>query len=622
MKGVLGLIERFTSSTLSICILASTVALVVALPSIVNGFVYDDVWIIQQNDVVHTLDLKALVTSSYWPPDRGGAMWRPGTLVSLAIEWAVGGGSPTIFHAVNIVLYGIVAFLVALLGTRMFSPAVGLVSGILFAVHPVHVEVTANLVGQAELLAAVGYLAAMLAMWERGIAESARSRVGLLGLALAGFAFALGAKEHALTVPGVLMLLWMLVGRKKQLEFTTIVRREWLSLVPFVLMVAVYLLLRNQVVGDATAAGGLASGLSRGSVVQRAMVMLPVSLEWLRLLFLPIHLSADYSPLELVPEPAFGVNHALAVVIWSALLGLLWLKRNETPLVAGVVLFFVTVSVVSNVVVPLEILLAERLLFLPSVGWAFAVSGAVNSGLVSLDRDRAHVPVGVVVAVVSVLFAARSIQRATVWHDNDGFFTHLLEDAPNSFRSHWALGWYAFERGDSVLGEREMRMAIRLNPDHPQLLEDLGRRYAASDLYEPAITLLTRAVDLDSGRISAALPLALALERSGHTDEASRVLDAMSRLHGETRGIALVRGEVLLAAKQFDSASSVLDELIAREPRAWVVRKMAAQAAAGAGACRTAIAQADTALTLAPEPERRAIELLRARVANSKSPCK
>ena len=615
-------LARFKNPAFLACLVSAAAAVMVTLPSVTNGFVYDDVWIVQQNDVVHNLDLKELLQSPYWPHNRGGAMWRPVALVGFGFEWALGGGGATIFHVVNIGLYGLVTGLVALLGVRLFSPTVGLVAGILFAVHPIHVEVTANIVGQAELIAAAGYLVAMLAMWQRGIRDATGPRTAWLGVAVVGFALGLGGKEHGLTFPGAVLILWWLVARQRGLRFNETVRREWTSLVPFVLVASVYLVLRAHVVGGATSAGGIATGLSANSILERAIVMLPVSMEWLRLLFFPVHLSADYSPLKLVPQATFGFDHAMALVMWSAILALGWLKRDKTTMVVGVALFLVTMSITSNLFVPLEILLAERLLFLPSVGWALVVAGVIVPE-VGAERSRgAARRLGFLVVMAIALRAARSVWRATVWHDNDRFLAQLLEDAPDSFRSHWALGWFAFERGDSVAGERETRTAIRLNPDHPQLLEDMGLRYAASDRYEPAIPLLARAVALDSSRLSSALPLAVSLGRSGRTGEARQVLNAMAGLYGETRGIAIVRGEVLMNAEQFDSALAVLETLISREPNAWVVRKMAADAAARAGRCRTALAQADTAMGLAPESERAKIQAIFDRVANGKLPCK
>ncbi|MEJ2238559.1 MAG: hypothetical protein P8X82_09705, partial [Gemmatimonadales bacterium] len=61
-------------------LLAASVAVVVSLPSIGNGFVLDDVGVIQQNEIVHRASFVELIRSTYWPPEKGGAMWRPAAL--------------------------------------------------------------------------------------------------------------------------------------------------------------------------------------------------------------------------------------------------------------------------------------------------------------------------------------------------------------------------------------------------------------------------------------------------------------------------------------------------------------------------------------------------------------
>ncbi len=612
--------RRTSLTVLAVC---ATVAAVVALPSIANGFVYDDVWIVERNDVVHQLDLAELLVSPFWPEDRGDVMWRPVALVGFAVQWVLGGGAPFLFRVVSILLYGVVAGMAGLLFARMFTPRLGLLAGLLFAVHPVHVEVTANAVGQAELWAALGYIGALLAAWERTGTENPRLRLWLLILVLLCLAIGLGGKEQPVTLPAAILALWWLRARYEDNSFTAVAGREWVVPAASCLVIAAFLWLRAEFGGGLTAAGGIATGLDPDSPLRRTFVMLPVTLLWLRLLFVPFALSADYSPLHLVPESTLGANHILAVMIWAGLLAIVFLSRDRLRAVfVGVLLFAITVSVVSNIVVPLEVLMAERLLFLPSLGWALAVSSVVLVGIDKVkqvsERRALLVAAGVVVAV----FAARSMFRATVWRNNEVFFAALVDDAPDSFRSHWATGHFAFEQGDSARGERELLTAVRLNPEHPQLLEDFGRLYASTGRYEPAIPLLSHAVSIDSTRLSSALPLALSLARSGKETEALSVLDAMSGLHGETRGISVVRGEVLMRDEAFEEALSVLLGLVQREPDLWSVRMMAADAALNAGLCDIALAQADTALSMAPEAERPNIETFKATVANGKTICK
>ena len=599
------------------------VALAVAAPSVRNGFVFDDVGVIAENEIVHQLEFGRLVTAPYWPPDRGSAMWRPLALVAFAVQWAVGGGSAAVFHLTNVLLYAVVSGLVALLALRLFTARLALVAGTLFAVHPVHVEVTANVVGQVEILAAIGYLGAMLAAWYRTHASSPGSRrIQLAAVALC-LAVGLASKEHCVTFPGALVVLWSLAWSRGSHTWRVLLRREWPVLAVSAILISGYLVARGPIAYGLSATGGAAAGLDLDSPVSRAIVMLPVSLKWLELLFIPLRLSADYSLRHLVPDAVFGPVHAVALLIWIVILLSLWRARRSLPALAfGAALFAVTISVASNIVVPIGVLLAERLLFLPSVGWALAVGALLVGVETQVQTGRARRIVWLAATLVAAMFAARSATRALVWHDKEVFFTQLLRDAPQSFRAHWVIGDMAFERGDSALGEREMRIALQLNPDHPYLLEELGLRYETTGRYEPAIPLLARAVAVDSNRLSSALPLARALARTGRAAEALAVLDAMSRLHGETRGITLVRGEALLLAGDAEAAFGILSDLLQHDPRVWTVRGMVAEAAARSGRCDVALAQVDTALQLAPSEVHEGLRAIRDWVANGNAPCK
>jgi tetratricopeptide (TPR) repeat protein len=235
---------------------------------------------------------------------------------------------------------------------------------------------------------------------------------------------------------------------------------------------------------------------------------------------------------------------------------------------------------------------------------------------------RVRRPVLAGTAIVALLFAARSAQRATVWRDNGVFFLQLIQDAPTSYRSHWAMGSYAFSHGDSVLGERELMAAIRLNPDQSRLLEQLGRIYAASGRYEPAIPILERAVALDSTRMPAALTLSLALARTGRVEKGLEVLETAAEIHGEVGGVLVTRGEILKRAGQPLAALAALEDMIARAPDLWRLRVMAAEALALAGQCEAALRRLEELPADIPESGRADVTALAAWVANGNAPCK
>jgi hypothetical protein len=139
------------AATTWLAVALAAAALLSAAPGLGNGFVYDDVPIIVENPIVHELSLAPRVwTSGYWP---SGLLYRPLAIQLFALEWAVGGGSPVVFHIVNTLLGLATAFLFWRLARRLLPPWPAWVGALLFAVHPVHVEVVGNAVGQTELLA-------------------------------------------------------------------------------------------------------------------------------------------------------------------------------------------------------------------------------------------------------------------------------------------------------------------------------------------------------------------------------------------------------------------------------------------------------------------------------------
>ena len=130
-------------------------ALVPYMPALWNGFALDDLYIIVWNPLVQSVQgAWRAFAAPYWPPDLGGQMYRPLPLATFALDWVIGRGSPALFHAANLVWHAGAAVIVAALARRWADTTTALAAGLIFAVHPVHVEAVANVVGRAELMAA------------------------------------------------------------------------------------------------------------------------------------------------------------------------------------------------------------------------------------------------------------------------------------------------------------------------------------------------------------------------------------------------------------------------------------------------------------------------------------
>src|SRR2546428_3103030 len=127
-------------------------AVVVCLGALGNRFAMDDLYVIVFNPLVHSASgIWRAFGAPYWPPDYGGKMYRPLVVATFGLDRLADGSAW--FHAVNVLCHGAAAVVAAALARRWAGARGALVAGVVFAVHPVHVEAVANVVGRAEPLA-------------------------------------------------------------------------------------------------------------------------------------------------------------------------------------------------------------------------------------------------------------------------------------------------------------------------------------------------------------------------------------------------------------------------------------------------------------------------------------
>ncbi len=461
-------------------------AAVTSLPSLYNRFVYDDVPVIVQNDLVHRLSAApALWRSSYWP---AGMLYRPLTIQAFNLEWVLGGERARVFHGVSILLAALTAVLVWRLARRLLPPSGAAVAAALFAVHPVHVEAVANVVGQSELLAAIFTLLAVerYLAWREAAALGPGHRLALAGLTL----LAICSKETGYVVP-------LLLGIAELCRF----RSPRRAVVPVFLWqagaIVAVLAIRFSVLGTLAGEAPAPSIAGLGPLT-RAAGMLTIVPEWARLLFWPAHLQGEYGPpavsLTGAPLGSYLLGAALLV---GALVLLAWGWYREKTLALGLLWMAAALLPVSNLIAPTGVLLAERTLFLPSVG-AVLVAAIIAVRLASLLRAT---PVGLRVAAaagIALIVAAgeQSAERATVWKTQSIFFAHLVDDAPRTYRAHYVASrfYYGEKRYPEALAEARAALALYRRDAHVH--EQLGQVLRTMGRCEEAVPVLAEGVRL------------------------------------------------------------------------------------------------------------------------------
>ncbi len=461
--------------------------------SINNGFAFDDNWAIVQNPVVTEARFSDALLKPAWPQAREGTgNYRPVTLWSFAIEWMVGGESPMPFHALSVAAHAAVSVLVLVLLSRYLALAGALVGALFFAVHPVHTEAVANVMGRAELYAALAYLAACLVYIDmRG--ESPRAR-GYRLLALVGlFVFALGAKEIAVTLPGALLILE--AYRKTDAPLWRRLKREALTFAALAGVLLSYILIRWSVLGDLTGESP-SPGLGTLSDYERILTALTVWPHYLRLMVFPLDLSVDYSPGVILMTRSMSLEVLLGGLFLLVALGAAWTLRASAPGAAlGFAWFLVAIIPVSNLIVRSDILLAERTLYLPSVGAAFVV-GAIFTGLMKSTTGPRRRGIWVIVILGGSLLTIRTVQRNPTWVDTFTVVRTLGNEHPESWLG---LRWRAatiHESGDTAEAARVYELALEVAGDYYGLLVDVAEFYEQTGDDDRSEALLYRAVEV------------------------------------------------------------------------------------------------------------------------------
>ena len=474
-----------------------------------NGFTYDDVEVIQRNAEVHSLHRWwTFFAHSYWPRAYGGDGYRPITMLAFATQWMIGGGAAWVFHATNIALYAAVTIAVFWFASLFFPTAAAWLVAALFAVHPVHVEAVASTVGQSELWVALLLVPAMGIYLRRCLTGTALSLGEATAICLC-YTLGLFAKEHAIVLPALIIAAEVLLGSDSRP-----LAQRLKSIRPLVLCLtllgALYLAARSAV------KGGDISGFQPFvvfqtldlSYVNRVLTMLGVVPQWIRLLLWPARLTTEYAPPDVDIAQGPSLMQLPGLLLLVGILGLavvLWKRRGLGAIASfGIAWFCITLLPSSNFIIPAGIIIAERTLFLPSLGALLAIGAlavwiAQHVGAMRSFALRRNVSVVSFAAVAGILIAAsaRSATRTVVWHDNDRLFTQGVIDAPESYRAYYMLGARKFEAGDERNGERIYWHALKLFPYDPYMAYNFAFQYQVRGTYEGAIRLYKWAFALD-----------------------------------------------------------------------------------------------------------------------------
>jgi protein O-mannosyl-transferase len=470
-------------------------------------FVFDDAYSITDNPLIKDI-------GRFMSPE--GYVAYPNRylgFLTFALNYRFCGLDVKGYHIVNLSIHLINALLVYLLVVLTFktdklkdssiADSAGLIAffaSVLFAVHPVETQAVTYIVQRLTSLAVGLYLAALIffikARFSIGRERAARRAVVIfymLSLLLA--ILAMKTKEIAFTLPLIALLYEFFF-------FEWRIRKRLLFLLPMLitlLIIPVSLLLAHKSTGNLLSDVGkvtTAGSLPRWDYL---LTQFSVIVTYCRLLILPINQNLDY---DYPISHSFFVPRVLgSLLILSCLLGIaVYLLRRSRKggdaalrlISFGILWFFITLSVESSVI-PIEDVIFEHRVYLPSIGMFMA---AACVGAMAAKRWFAgrRIPLYAATSVV-LIFLAATCARNNVWTSQISLWQDTVKKSPNKARPHNALGAAYFTEGwletkDTGWLDRaidEYRVALELKPDYADAHTNLGAAYSARGWLDGAI---------------------------------------------------------------------------------------------------------------------------------------
>lgn len=403
------------------------------------GFALDNDPLILQDARLRdaTIENVSLIANHpYWvlPPEKG--LYRPFTTLTYLFNYAVLGnaGQPEGYHIINFILHLanlLLLFGLALFFLRNFWPAFFIAA--VWAVHPVLTESVTNIIGRADLLAALGTLSAFW-MYLKSAESNGRARIAWLAGLFISTAVAVYSKESAVAILPIIIAYEITWWReRKQL------RGLLFGCVAVMLPIIAMLLSRAIVLARSTAPvfPYVDNPLLGASFLTARLTAIKVMGNYLWLLIWPAKLSWNYyySQIPLARGTFYDWLAWLSIVAAIGASAAIFRRNRVAFFFASFA--FITLIPVSNLFLLIGTIMAERFLYLPSIGFAVCVVLAVYA-LATRTGKPALAPVALCLIIAA--FGLRTLARNSDWKDNMTLLTAGVSAAPNSFASHFALG--------------------------------------------------------------------------------------------------------------------------------------------------------------------------------------
>jgi len=548
-----------------------------------NGFALDDDVVIVKNEYVLE-GIKGipdiLTTDAYQSHFKHlnttdqlkGGRYRPLSVITFAIEQQFFGAIPQdkvdsvigygmsyemnepyeqhflrdmhIRHLANVLLFAIsVVVLLYFLRYVVFKPypAMAFIAALLFTIHPIHIEVIANVKSRDEILSLLFICLTFIFAFK--FRENQNKKL-LLVVALGSYFLAFLSKEYAITLIALLPIMFYLFNGNS-------LRKSVVATLPYAVVAVVYVFIRFQVTGagsDVPIEDIQINPYAFADPAQKIATEIATSLNYLKLLILPYPLSSDYSYNQ-IPYKDFSyplVWFSLAVHLGLFAAFFYYFKRRNV-LSFAIAFYLLGLLMVNNFIFDIGATMGERLIYHASVGFVIAVAYFLYKGFEKIKpvKTREMALTGLLV-MITVLCGIKTIARNRDWKNNQTLYFQDIKTSPNSFLVNVNVASLLVNESDYEPNEA-----------------------AARDDLHQAIPIFNKVLSMQSTYVLGLMNRGIAYLKLGEPDSFAANLDMVKSLYPNYPPLPgmYYRAAMLYASKkQFDKAKAALQVVLRLNP--------------------------------------------------------
>lgn len=476
------------------------VAIAPFLQSLTFGYVLDDTYAIRGNASLSGWGSLARVWLEQFGGDGGPfhGLYRPLTTTLFAVVFNAGAKWPLWLHLLALALHACATLCIWRLLRRALQWWPAFFAALWFAVHPVHVEAVANITNTSEVLVTIWTALLAVFLHARARSEAEMSwRTALIGGALY-LAAMLSKESGAMAAPVALLAAW---GWHRDLAPTPrwMLSRWWRLGVACGAALLIVAVARAAVLGGPVTGEPIAAlGIADLSATERIIAMLSLVPRIAMLLVWPSGINPHYGPSTFPDQRvAFAsVGFVLVMAVFAFAAGSA--RRGDRRVVTAAGIAVLSFFPASNLLVPTGQVLAERTLYLPSLGVALLVGVVLQHAARQLGPASVRVAAGALTLLL-LWSAVRSAQWTEHWRNHERLFARMIAADPRGYAGYWMAGAEATRLGRREAGLALFEQAYALEQRDRGLVLSYGASLADHGHWERAAAVYRDALKLAPG---------------------------------------------------------------------------------------------------------------------------